>query len=242
MSEEKERPNQYFIPQNTGSNLNFMGMSMSWRKVIEGGVLGGAAALAVYYICEYFGVSTQTMLTILLLAFVIVGFAGFHGVNGQYLTAFILSFLKFQSRRRKAYFNPRVKTESKPTVSDLQKKDGELLSSDKFESFYKKYIDNRKQREKDQLENFENEIFSDSTPLYFSDDAGYVDKPLEYMTAFEKRKMDKKKKAEEKKRIREAKAAAKKNKQSAKGKTKPKQKPAAKKKTSKNTKKAKGGA
>ena len=228
MAEEKEAPRTFYIPPNFKNGLNFMGMSLSWLKTIEGAVFGGVAAIITYFICAYFEADTVTMLSSVLIVFAIFGYAGFSGVNDQNFTEFIYTFFKYQKRRRKAFYNPRVKEESRPTVSDLQKENGDMLSRETFEKIYRKYLDNSQKKKQLEEESLDSQVFDDGTPLFFMDDEGMIDKPLEYMTSREKRRLDKKKKAEEKARIK---------KQRQEAKNKAKKKPVKKKSTAKPKKK-----
>ncbi len=158
---------------------------------------------------------------------VIFGYLGLNGINGYSLTQFLKSFCYFSSHRRICYYNPRIKTEACPAV--MQKEAEQLLPREKLERIWKKYQGAAAEKNRENAVKAQDEYISDRTGLYFSDDIGIVDKPLEYMTRKEYRqyvrelkkkerserraiRLAKKQKRKEEKRKREKAAVSKKEK------------------------------
>ena len=194
---------EFYIPPNFKTGINIMGKTFSVASLTEGAVLALLPIVIVFYILPKAGVevSWKTGSTIVTFASVILGYLGIKGINGYSLTQFIKSIMRYRKNKRVCYYNPRIKTEASPyNTSNVAE---QMLPKEKLEQFYatvKKKYDARQraiavEEQKGILTNREN--------MFFIDDAGVVDTPVEYMDSKEYKEYKKKLKKEEQQKKKE---------------------------------------
>ena len=182
------------IPPNYGGGINILGMHFEIVFLVEGILLGLFLFFLLFVpmvrwnLCEIpraIGISG---------AFCGVGFVlGVKGINDEPVTTFLAGVLHFLKRRRRAYYNPRVKMEAKPPRLKKSLEDKDLLPREKlvllFEKYQKKWqgYKSRKIQEAEERDSFH------SDRLYFEDDEGVIKKPPEYQSLREERNLLKKK-------------------------------------------------
>lgn len=168
------------IPKNFAAGDTFLGYEVKWLNAIQAIVLGSIPLLVSYgIISKYFYTDGVTQFSITLM--ITIGFAGFgyFGIDNITPFEYIYNIMNFRKRKRKTFYNPRVKTEYKSIFVE-QTEGNQLLPKEKIMELYKKYIDKRNLADQQNARAlFEDDY--DST-LYFEDDFAVLDKPEEYMT------------------------------------------------------------
>lgn len=176
---EKEQTRIFQIPSNITDGIVILGKSVPILWIFQGILMFSAVFVLAYEVLKTGSLfidsvrSASIALPFFLLAC--------HGIAGDSVLGFIIMSLRFYYRRRKCYYNHRIKKETElPSLSITIKS---IQLSDKS------------------LEQDSDEIF-DSKPekaeadnsLYFLDDLGIIPKPEEYMSFFEKMQSKRKKK------------------------------------------------
>lgn len=178
----------FFIPENYQNGVSMFGLSFDLPNLVQAVMLGVIPWIAVYLILPGIGVHITGTKAVSPCVFfsAILAYTGLHGINGGTLPEFIKAVLGFRRNRRIAYYNPRIKTEAVPSL--LQDDPGRnLLPREKIVEFYKKAVASYNARQAKSAVKAQETGHEDQTAMYFNDDAGYVAKPVEYMTRREYR-------------------------------------------------------
>lgn len=186
------------IPKNFAAGDTFLGYEIKWLNLIQAIILGCIPLFVSYgFISTYF--YTDGTIQFSMTMVITVGFAafGYFGIDNITPFEYIGNVLNFRKRKRKTFYNPRVKTEYKSIF--VEKTEGnQLLPKDKIMEFYKKYIEKRNQIDQQNARALFDDDYDSS--LYFEEDFAVLDKPEEYMTTKEiKEKRKAQRKASKKK-------------------------------------------
>lgn len=201
MSENYGR--EFYIPPNFKTGINILGKTFSVTSLTEGLVLALLPIVIVFYILPQAGVevSWKTGSTIVTFASVILGYIGIKGINGYSLTQFIKSILRYRKNKRICYYNPRIKTEASPyNTANVAE---QMLPKEKLEQFYKAAKKKYDAKQRKIAVEEQKDILTDRRNMFFIDDAGVVDTPVEYMDNKEYKEYKKKLKKEERQRKKE---------------------------------------
>ena len=140
----------------------------------------------------------------------ILGYLGVAGINGYTFTQFIKSIIRYRKKKRVCYYNPRIKTEASPYNQESLAE--QMLPREKLEMFYKKVKSGYDAKQRENALDEEKYILSDRENMFFEEDSGVIDKPVEYMDnkeykAYRKnlKQEERKKRKAEKKKLREEK-------------------------------------
>ena len=182
-----------YIPGDYKNGTHILGRTYTFSWLIQGIILGLLPAVINFIILPSARINIPfEVKTILSIVFgFILASIGINGINDESLGSFLLTYLRFRKNKRNTYYNPRVKKEMKPSLEEVRSAD-EMLSRDKAIIFYKRYKEeyDKKQREKVmQEQDRANGI--DTSGIYFLDDIGVIDKPVEFMTDAEYKKYQK---------------------------------------------------
>ena len=198
----------YYIPGDYKNGTHILGKTYTISWLLQGVILALIPVVLFWFLLPAIGLaipSSPRIVITIVLAF-ILGSIGIAGINNESIVSFIGTFLNFKRKKRTAYFNPRVKTEMTASTEEV-KTASEMLPRDKFISMYNKYKDEYDKKYRDKALAEQERIGGmDLSKMYFLDDAGVIDKPVEFMTEAEYKeyrkqrlKARKKKAAEQKK-------------------------------------------
>ena len=204
--EDDQEVAQFFIPGNFQSGINFAGLTFSGSRLIQAGVLAAIPFAIAFYVLPAMGFELDIAPTIsaTLVFAVALGYFGIFGINGDSLLGFLSNVMKFNKGKRTAYYNPRVKTEAVSYDYDSDE-DKQLLPRDKVIAMYNKYRDAFDEKARQKAVDQQAEADAQNEVLFFEDDEGTVNKPIEYMTKKEYKAYLK----EKKRALKEAKKEAK---------------------------------
>ena len=205
---QDEARQQHFIPENYSTGINLIGMNFHFRNVIEGGVLAivfGALGYLVFSQMNFIDVGTRIGLIISVAAIGLV--LGVIGLNDEPLSDYMANRLRWRKNRRSAFYNPHIKGESIPYIYEYES-EMQALPREKIMAFYRKYKEELEKKERERMLEFQKTNTFDETSMFFEDDEGYLEKPVEYMNpseykAYQKmlKKRERQRKKEEKRQL-----------------------------------------
>ena len=176
-----EARKQCYIPNNYSTGINLLGFTFKTRNLLEGVVLGaiiGGLALLVIRQIKIIDIGTTIGLVI---SFALIGFiVGVAGINDEPISVFVKNKFDFSKKVRTAFFNPHTKDDTVPYFYEYQK-EKDSLPREKIVAFYRKYKANIELAEQQRMEEFQKTNTFDETTMFFLDDEGRLDKPVEYM-------------------------------------------------------------
>lgn len=187
-NEEKAYP--FIIPANFYNQFHLMGQPFEYKFVLQTVVIVAVISVVLWTLLNKV-MSWVYALSIILTIDALIALLSLNGIQGDTFIAYISKVLRYNSHKRIAYYNPRIKVEAE---SDLMA-DRETQPKDKLTMMlenYKKSLDKKHQQAAEEI------LAEKDTQdeLYFQDDIGVVDKPYEYMTRKERWEYDRKKKKE----------------------------------------------
>ena len=173
------------IPINFENGLNVSGNNFSARNIIEACILAPLVAIILLMIVAPLDIPLNLKITLIFTAIILVGGGALMGINNDPLSTFLINTIRSNLKKRAAYYNPRIKFEAKSALED------EELTKEK-EQQYKSIFD----KYKEQMFNTQpiidpKDIEIDLTNVFFEDDIGIIDKPIEEMTKRERRQYEK---------------------------------------------------
>lgn len=139
---EEEKIDVFPVPENIDYDLNIGNFSFQFRRVVEG-LLIAVVLLAITYFCAMLMRIKPTYMIALLVFSAGFGLAiGVAGINGDSISNYLLSAIKFRNNRRTAFYNPRVKSDLK-SFTDDNKEDDYVIPRERLEALYRS-LRNRK--------------------------------------------------------------------------------------------------
>ena len=205
----KDEPKVVFIPANYKTGTSFLGFEIKTSNVLQGILLALIPVVICYAILpEFIEIKFLDTLSPVTFFSAGLGYLGVVGINGQTLGDYVSDWLSYRKNTRKTYYNPRIKKEA-VFFLDEQKQDKEMLPREKIMALYSKYKAHSDLKNRELAHELEKE-FEQSEELYFEDDSGFVMKPIEYMTAKERRKYEKEQRKLHRKAVRLSKGKEKK--------------------------------
>lgn len=199
MENNEERPMQIPIPKNFQAGINLFGGSYEFGNIIQGIIMAGLGVFIIFGGCKFLHInaSIESRIGFALALGGTLGYLGLAGIEGETLIGLIKNIILFEKNKRTAYYNPRIKKEACTCVFE---REDEILPRDKILMMYDKYKQeiNKKDQDKALMSQFS---LNENEDMFFNDDEGFVDKPLEYMS----KKEYKIKQKEEKKKLKEMK-------------------------------------
>ena len=220
----EEQYEVYPIPPNLRGMIPVLGNSIRTANLIQACILSLLVFIAVFAVLTMYEVEDLASVTgWALVPASAVGALCIHGINGDSVLGFLKSLLRYGKRRRTAYYNPRVKQEAVSIVKAVSDAETDVLPRQKLQQLLERYKEKAEQRNSEEhLSMEENAGGFDQSRMFFEDDVGIIDKPLEYMTKKERRAYEKRRRKEEKAIRKELKKAEKGRKKNARGKKKEK--------------------
>lgn len=203
MSERRAR--EFYLPPNFHTGISVFGKSFAVANLAEGVIMALIPIILFYFVLPRSGVHIPigTTNTIVTMTSAILGYLGVAGINGYTFTQFIKSILRYRKNKRVCYYNPRVKTEASPySQKNLAE---QMLPREKLEMFYKKVKSGYSAKQRESALDEEKYILSDRENMFFEEDSGVIDTPVEYMDNKEYKAYRKKLKQEERRRRKEEK-------------------------------------
>ena len=197
------------IPENYATGINVLGFNFKTRNAIEGIMLAlifAAVGALVFFQFDFIDIGTKIGFII---SFGAIGLVlGLIGINDEPISVFVGNKLAFRRRKRTAFYNPRIKSEAIPYVFEYRDAK-DRLPKEKIIAFYRKYKADIEKREQERMLEFQATNTFDETSMFFKDDEGIVDKPVEYMNSSEYKSYMKKVRKKEKEARRAEKKAEK---------------------------------
>ena len=176
---------QHYIPENYSTGINLIGMNFKFRNVIEGGILAvffGIIGFIIFSKMTFLDVGTRIGLVVSVAAIGLV--LGVVGLNDEPLSVYVANWIKWRKNRRSAFYNPHIKGESVPYIYEYQS-EMESLPRERIMAFYRKYKSDLEKKEREKMLEFQKTNTFDETSMFFEDDEGYLEKPVEYMNPSE---------------------------------------------------------
>lgn len=171
MEQQENRP--LYIPPNFKEGTSVMGFMVRPLYAIQ------AVPWVLLMALVFFLLLRSWSLTAKIVGFAVTSipviFLCIVGLNGDSVYRFIRNAVHSNRTRRICLYNPRIKTEIKPLA--MVPLNEQMQPGDRILAFIEKM---KKEKEDKQEE-------VDLTNLYFQDDEGIVEKPIEYMTPKERR-------------------------------------------------------
>lgn len=214
MNNEKVR--NIYIPRNYKTGANILGFEIKVWNVLQGIVLAAVPLfIGFYLIPKNYGFSlTSPWLTTPTIMFAsLFGYLGLVGIHDFTFGEYVAIVLKFKKNQRQTFYNPRAKREAITVIKEEETR--EELPREKIIAFYNTYKAKIDEKNREAAHKYEMENELDEENMYFEDDLGAVDKPVEYMTNKEYReykKALKKKARQEAKQLKASQKAKKKSK------------------------------
>lgn len=170
---QNETYRQYYIPPNFKEGTSVLGFMVKPLYLAQAVPFILVMILIVFI--PLHSLSLMAKLVILGITCIPVIFLCITGINGDSVYRYIYNMIHFRKSRRVCLYNPRIKSEIKPLSEDPLSI--QTLPREKVLMFMEKM-------KKEKAESVE-EIDLDN--LYFEDDEGIVEKPVEYMSSKELR-------------------------------------------------------
>ena len=203
MSDKRVR--EFYLPPNYQTGISLFGKSFEASYLAEGTIMALIPIVIFYFVLPNAGIhiplgTTNTIVTFLS---VIFGYLGLVGINGYTFTQFMRSLMRYRKNKRVCYFNPRIKIEASPYSE--QNAAEQMLPREKLEQFYKKVKSGYDAKQRENALEEEKHILSDRKNMFFVEDAGVIDTPVEYMDNREYKVYRKKQKKEARQKRKEEK-------------------------------------
>lgn len=189
MANDNQQLIEIIVPKNIGENWNFKNVSFEPRRALEGivgALLGGFITFKIlFYLNQYYlDISTTTIATGIILVSAGMGALFFFGGNNEPFSMWIYHIIKFKKHKRVAYYNSRVKTEKRPPLT-ASEENKEVLPREKIIAFIDNYKKVTAEKNAQSMTTLENNYDGANQVMFFEDDIGVVEKPLEYMSKSE---------------------------------------------------------
>lgn len=215
MNEEKETIVVIPIPENFASEGTFLGYELKPLNIIQAIVLGAIPIFINYgIIYKYFVIDFLALLGVTAVFSCAFAYIGFAGIDNVTPLEYLMKVLVFRKKERVTFFNPRVKKEIISLYEEKNNEASQPLPRDKVMKMYKEFIAKRNLADQQKAREAEN-IFGDEQ-IYFEDDFLVTNKPEEYMSDAELKKLKKERKKAEKQMKAEQKKLEKEQKRNAK--------------------------
>lgn len=210
------------IPENFAAEGTFLGYEIKLLNILQAGVLGIIPFLISYgLINKNFEIENGLSLFGVTALFGLgLAYLGFAGIDHVTPLEYLYRILKFKSRERKTFFNPRVKREKISLLAE-QSEINQTLPREKVLKMYNDFLEKRNIADQQRAHLFEENELDEDT--YFEEDFDVMEKPVEYMSDREFKQYKKEQKKAKKKMIKEQKKTEKEMRRNAKKKNKEKQ-------------------
>lgn len=191
------------IPMNYKGGIPLLGFSIKIRNLLEGIVIAVVlvVATAILMIVIPFG-KTTTKIEIVVMFGGLGLLIGVKGINDEPIFEWFKNLMSFRQKRRTAFYNPKAR-KAIPYAQEYEEKI-KNQPKEKIVSIYNKVKGKIDKDEQEKLLEFQKTNNFDIQRMYFKDDEGTIDKPIEYMDASERKAYLKAEKARIKKEQKEA--------------------------------------
>ena len=185
----------YYVPENFASGMSVLGYLIEGKNIIEAAIWDGISLFVVWEILPQFMKLTRiNCWQITLCCVFMFTVINLHGIAGDTISTFIVSYVKNIRGRKSCFYNPRVKTEMKPMYNGQEDKSVIQVSKDKLQHMYTEYRKQQDTKLKSEIEQAQQD-----NSLFFKDDIGVIDTPYDYMTSSQRRKYDRQQRKAKKK-------------------------------------------
>ncbi len=178
MEKKEERIYLTYIPPNFEVGANLFGISSDVPRLLQGVVLAIIPFLIIMPLSILRRVSTSTKLGISIVIAVALFSLGFFGINGDPFFTWIRKIMLFSSKKRMAYYNPRVKVEKTEEMTK-SREENNLLPRDKIAIFYNQFIDSQNKKEQLLAKETYSE-FEETIDFEFEDDPDIEEKGKDF--------------------------------------------------------------
>lgn len=207
MSRDENVPiEQAPVPLNfLSSGTAFLGMELKFFNIFQAVLLAAVPPIFVFGFLNRYFIFTNvvTTITLVIAASAIFGYIGLVGYNETTIGEFLIDFFKFKKNKRITYYNPRVKTEYRPSYALLETEQAQLLPREKILKMVKDIQEKTRLADQKKAHEIANAQLDET--ILFEDDFKVVGKSEEYMTDAELKQHRKKKRKEEKDAIKKEK-------------------------------------
>lgn len=190
-TEEKVRIN--YIPPNFDDDFSVGNFSFDIRYLAETAVLAVIGLLVAHLIVSLlantiFELDMSSAVITYIICLIAFGGIGMKGIAGDPVYVFLFNLIKFQKKKRIAFYNPRVKTEKKfVLIEDEQNEVETNIVREKVLGMVESVKTSLTDKSLEKIEQMEREQEESYSNLFFEDDIGVVEKPTEYLTSAEKK-------------------------------------------------------
>lgn len=161
MIKEEERVYLTYIPPNFNVGANLFGISSDVPRLLQGVALAVIPYLIILpssFLRRVDGSTKFGVATVIAIGLFLLGVVG---INGDPFFTWVRKVLLFSSKKRMAYYNPRIKIEK--TEEKLKpKEENNLLPRDKIAILYNQFVDGQNKKDqvlaKEAYDSFEKEI------------------------------------------------------------------------------------
>ena len=205
---KQEKISVYFLPTNFKTGVSIMGTTVSTTNLTQAILTIIPAEILIFWllpsISTVFNFTFNIKVSISIPIDLILGYLCIVGINERPLFSYVSAWINFNKTKVHAFYNPRIKNEARPVYIDSD--DSNMLPRDKLRKVYEKFKTKYDEKQHENAEKQQTLLMEDRNTVYFADDVGIVDKPVEYMTPKEyktyKKKIHKMQKKKEKEEMR----------------------------------------
>lgn len=204
---EKEKVPVYFLPNNFKTGVSIMGTTVSTTNLTQAILTIVPAEMLIFWILPSISpvldFAFNIKISISIPVDLVLGYLCIVGINERPLFSYVSAWFNFNKTKVHAFYNPRIKNEARPVYLDSD--DSSMLPRDKLRKVYEKFKTKYDEKQHENAEKQQALLMEDRNTVYFADDIGVVDKPVEYMTPKEyktyRKNLHKKQKQKEKEKM-----------------------------------------
>ena len=200
---DDDRYVERIIPMNYKGGIPLLGFSIKIRNLLEGIVIAVVLviATAILMITIPFG-KTTTKIGIVVMFGGLGLLIGVKGINDEPIFEWFKNLMTFRKKRRTTFCYPNAR-KAIPYTQEYEEKVKSQLK-EKIVSIYNKVKGKIDKDEQEKMQEFQKTNNFDIQKMYFKEDEGNIDKPIEYMNSSERKAYLKAEKARIKKEQKEA--------------------------------------
>lgn len=191
---KNDKESIYFIPKNFKTGISILGNTYRTKNVMQMNIVCIPITVFIFFGLSY---RFSTKLSISIVVDLVLGYLCIIGINEKPLFSLLSSWYEYHKTKINGYYNNRIKVESRPTF--IEKDEERLLPKEKLQKLYAKFKEIYEEKVRDKASNLQMETKEKRNTLYFIDDIGIIEKPIEYMNPKEYRKYQRQQKRIKKK-------------------------------------------
>ena len=174
------------IPTNYKGGIPLLGFTIKVRNLIEGIIISLVLVIATVIVAFSIPFGKATTKIGFIIMFAGLGLViGVKGINDEPVFEWFKNAMNFRNKRRTAFYNPKVK-KARPYTEEYEEKI-KNQPKEKIVSIYNKVKNKIDKGEQEKIQEFQKTNNFDIQKMYFKDDEGSYDKPIEYMNSSERK-------------------------------------------------------